>query len=133
MKSKELFTSICPYLKAVERQISIQADLIVESWGKDGEQAEHIERVVHHLLDKPGKMLRPAMVMLSAGIAGWNPVEAAEEANASLVTLATAVELMWIGERELAELCYQNPGMAFHLLHLITARLSANIARLQES
>jgi CRP/FNR family transcriptional regulator, cyclic AMP receptor protein len=46
---------------------------------------------------------------------------------------ANAVELMWIGEGELVQLCYQNPGMAFHLLRLITARLTANIARLQES
>jgi CRP/FNR family cyclic AMP-dependent transcriptional regulator len=46
---------------------------------------------------------------------------------------ANTVELMWIGEGELAQLCYQNPGMAFHLLRLITARLTANIARLQES
>lgn len=46
---------------------------------------------------------------------------------------ADRVELMWIGEGELAQLCYQNPGMAFHLLRLITARLTANIARLQET
>lgn len=43
----------------------------------------------------------------------------------------SAVELLWIGERELAELCYQNPGMAFHLLHLITARLLSNVTRLE--
>jgi CRP/FNR family cyclic AMP-dependent transcriptional regulator len=44
---------------------------------------------------------------------------------------ANAVELMWIGEGELAQLCYQNPGMAFHLLRLITARLLSNVTRLE--
>jgi CRP/FNR family cyclic AMP-dependent transcriptional regulator len=44
---------------------------------------------------------------------------------------ANTVELMWIGEGELAQLCYQNPGMAFHLLRLITARLLSNVTRLE--
>jgi octaprenyl-diphosphate synthase len=94
MKSEELFTSISTYLRAVEKQINIQADLIVESWGSNGTQAEHIDRVVHHLLDKPGKMLRPALVLLSAGIVGWDPEGAVEELNESLIKLAAAVELI---------------------------------------
>lgn len=40
-------------------------------------------------------------------------------------------ELLWIDDTELAQLCHQNPGMAFHLIRLITARLIANIARLE--
>jgi geranylgeranyl pyrophosphate synthase len=94
MKSKLLFTSISPYLGAVEQQINTEADLIVESWGKNGEQAGHIDRVVHHLLDKPGKMLRPALVLLSAGMVGWDPVGAEEQLNTSLIMLAAAVELI---------------------------------------
>ncbi len=94
MKSKELFTSISSHLAAVEQQINFEAELIVESWGKNGEQAEHIDRVVHHLLDKPGKMLRPALVLLSAGMVGWNPEGAEEQLNASLIKLAAAVELI---------------------------------------
>ena len=46
---------------------------------------------------------------------------------------ATAAELLWIDEAELAQLCFQNPGMAFHLLRLITARLIGNMERLRES
>lgn len=38
-------------------------------------------------------------------------------------------ELLWIGEDEIAQLCYQNPAMAFHLLRLITGRLVENLAR----
>jgi geranylgeranyl pyrophosphate synthase len=94
MKSKELFTSIYAYLEGVGQQINIQADLIVDSWGTSGEQAEHIERVVHHLLDKPGKMLRPALVLLSAGMVGWDPAVSDKQLNTSLIKLATAVELI---------------------------------------
>jgi geranylgeranyl pyrophosphate synthase len=97
MKSKKIFTSIYPYLEAVERKINDQADLIVDSWGTNGEQAEHIDRVVHHLLDKPGKMLRPALVLLSAGMVGWDPAGTAgiaERLNTSLIKLAAAVELI---------------------------------------
>jgi len=94
MTSKTLFTSISPYLDAVQEQINIQADLIVDSWGTNGEEADHIDRVVHHLLDKPGKMLRPALVLLSAGMVGWDPPTAKAALNASLIKLATAVELI---------------------------------------
>ena len=38
----------------------------------------------------------------------------------------TAVELLSISETELAQLCYRNPGLCFHLLRLITARLLQN-------
>jgi octaprenyl-diphosphate synthase len=88
MKSTDLFTSISEHLKAVEQQINIQADLIVDSWGDN--QAEHIDRIVHHLLDKPGKMLRPALVLL----VGWDPSALVEALNTSLVMLAASVELI---------------------------------------
>jgi CRP-like cAMP-binding protein len=44
----------------------------------------------------------------------------------------THVELLWIGEQDLAQLCYQHPGMAFYLLRLITARMIANIDRVEK-
>jgi octaprenyl-diphosphate synthase len=94
MRSKTLFASISTYLEAVQKQINIQADLIVDSWGTNGEQGEHIDRVVHHLLDKPGKMLRPALVLLAAGMVGWDPLSASDADNDSLIKLATAVELI---------------------------------------
>jgi len=94
MRSKELFTSISQHLRRVETEISAQAELIVNSWTQNGKQAEHIDRVVHHLLDKPGKMLRPALVLLSAGMVGWNPNVESEALNTSLIKLASAVELI---------------------------------------
>jgi octaprenyl-diphosphate synthase len=94
MRSKDIFTSISHHLQHVETEISTQAELIVESWAQNGKQAEHIDRVVHHLLDKPGKMLRPALVLLSAGMVGWNPKSNINALNSSLIKLAAAVELI---------------------------------------
>ncbi len=39
------------------------------------------------------------------------------------------VELLWLTESELAEVCYKNPGLAFHFLRLSTNRLLANAGR----
>jgi CRP/FNR family cyclic AMP-dependent transcriptional regulator len=41
----------------------------------------------------------------------------------------TEVDLLWISEGELAQICYQNPGIAFYFLGLTTNRLLANASR----
>jgi CRP/FNR family transcriptional regulator, cyclic AMP receptor protein len=41
----------------------------------------------------------------------------------------TDVDLLWISEGELAQICYQNPGIAFYFLRLTTNRLLANTSR----
>ena len=41
----------------------------------------------------------------------------------------TDVHLLWISESELAQICYQNPGIAFYFLRLTTNRLIANASR----
>ena len=41
----------------------------------------------------------------------------------------TDVNLLWIAEGELAQICYQNPGLAFYFLRLVTNRLIANASR----
>jgi CRP/FNR family cyclic AMP-dependent transcriptional regulator len=41
----------------------------------------------------------------------------------------TDVDLLWISEGELAQICYQNPGIAFYFLKLTTNRLLANASR----
>lgn len=43
----------------------------------------------------------------------------------------TDVNLLWINESDLAQLCYQRPAVSFHLLRLITNRLLTNMAALQ--
>ncbi len=42
----------------------------------------------------------------------------------------TPVEMLWVTGDEIAQLCYQNPAIAFHLLRIITARLLMNADRL---
>jgi CRP/FNR family cyclic AMP-dependent transcriptional regulator len=42
----------------------------------------------------------------------------------------TDVDLLWISEGELAQICYQNPGVAFYFLRLTTNRLLANASRM---
>jgi CRP/FNR family cyclic AMP-dependent transcriptional regulator len=42
----------------------------------------------------------------------------------------TAVHLLWISESELAQICYQNPGIAFYFLRLTTNRLLANASHI---
>ncbi len=90
MTGKDVFRSISENLERVEKEIKVQAELVVESWRQDGVQAEYLDRAVHYLLDKPGKMLRPALVLLSAGMAGRQ----ASDFDSSLIKLATAVELI---------------------------------------
>jgi CRP/FNR family transcriptional regulator, cyclic AMP receptor protein len=41
----------------------------------------------------------------------------------------TDVDLLWISEAELAQICFQNPGIAFYFLKLTTNRLIANASR----
>jgi len=41
----------------------------------------------------------------------------------------TDVDLLWISEGELVQVCYQNPGIAFYFLRLTTNRLLANASR----
>jgi CRP/FNR family cyclic AMP-dependent transcriptional regulator len=41
----------------------------------------------------------------------------------------TDVDLLWISEGELAQICYQNPGIAFYFLKLTTNRLLTNASR----
>lgn len=44
---------------------------------------------------------------------------------------AEAAEFGWIGKAALAQLCYQNPAISFHLLGLVTNRLMENVARVE--
>jgi CRP/FNR family cyclic AMP-dependent transcriptional regulator len=45
----------------------------------------------------------------------------------------TDVELLWIGESELAQICHQNPGLSFYFLRLATNRLIYNGSRVTQT
>jgi len=88
--AKQAFPSIARALLEVERQLAGQAAAIVADWGRDGASAPALQRVVGHVFAAKGKLLRPALVLLSAGLVrsqGRAP-------EATLVRLATAVELL---------------------------------------
>lgn len=54
---------------------------------------------------------------------------APDQRRTQTATCAGAVEMLAITEGEIAQLCYQNPAIAFHLLRLVTARLLMNAER----
>ena len=93
MDAKQAFPSIAPDLQSVEAELAGQARAIVADWGRDGASAEGLQRVIGHVFAGKGKLLRPALVLLSAGLA--RPGEARRSRSGpTLVRLATAVELL---------------------------------------
>jgi hypothetical protein len=52
-----------------------------------------------------------------------------DHARTQTARTLTDVHLLWISEGELAQICYQNPGIAFYFLRLTTNRLIANASR----
>ena len=57
----------------------------------------------------------------------------AEHQRTQTARASSDVDLLWISEGELAQICYQNPGIAFYFLRLTTNRLIANAARVLEA
>jgi CRP/FNR family transcriptional regulator, cyclic AMP receptor protein len=49
--------------------------------------------------------------------------------NRSTTSCLSDVDLLWITEENLAQVCYQSPEIAVHLLRLITNRLIENLSR----
>ena len=54
-----------------------------------------------------------------------------EHRRTMTVACVTDCELLSISEAELRQLCYQNPAFSFHLLRLVTRRLSGDVKRLE--
>jgi geranylgeranyl pyrophosphate synthase len=90
MESREFFRSIACGLDAVQRELESQAETIATAWRLDGRSSLHVAQALRHLFAKPGKMLRPALVLLSAGMAGSRD----PGTQPDLVRLAAAVELI---------------------------------------
>jgi octaprenyl-diphosphate synthase len=90
MESREFFRSIAGGLDSVQFELEKQAEVIGKAWSLDGRSSLNVGRALRHLLAKPGKMLRPALVLLSAGLASSQD----PGAQPNLVRLAAAVELI---------------------------------------
>jgi CRP/FNR family transcriptional regulator, cyclic AMP receptor protein len=54
-----------------------------------------------------------------------------EHRRTMTVACVADCELLSISEAELRQLCYQNPAFSFHLLRLVTRRLSGDVKRLE--
>jgi CRP-like cAMP-binding protein len=96
---------------------------------RKGDEADRLYLILQGeiRLEESGARLEPGQIFGEIGL--FSP----DRRRTQTAICATAAELLWISESELAQLCYQNPGMAFHLLRLITARLMGNMARLENS
>lgn len=90
-----------------------------------GDEADRLYMLISGtiLLEEIDYVLKPGI--LFGEIALFSP----DHCRTQTAKCLTDIELLWISERDLAQLCYQNPAVAFHLLRLITSRLSSDSAR----
>jgi CRP/FNR family cyclic AMP-dependent transcriptional regulator len=51
-----------------------------------------------------------------------------EQVRTATVRCSSDVELMSIAKQHMAQICFQNPGISFYLLSLITNRLLADMS-----
>lgn len=92
MTLKEIFKPISKELRLVRQQLRSQLDSLYANQNVHYDQKAHVRRVINYFFNVSGKGLRPALVLLSAKLAG--PVKAGESSYQSLIKLATAVELL---------------------------------------
>lgn len=77
------------------------------------------------LIEESKNVLRPGS--LFGEIALFSPAHQ----RTQTARCVSDVELLWITEKNLAQVCYQNPAISFHLLRLIAAHLLGDVARLE--
>lgn len=92
MTLKEIFKPISKELQLVKKQLAFQLNSLYDDQNIHHYQKTHVDQVVNHFFHVSGKGLRPALVLLSAKLAG--PVTAGKSLQQSVVKLATAVELI---------------------------------------
>jgi CRP/FNR family cyclic AMP-dependent transcriptional regulator len=99
---------------------------------KEGEiiftRGDHADRL--YMIITGDVHLEPIDLTLSAGdLFGEIGLFSADHRRTQTARARTEVDLLWITESELAQICYQNPGIAFYFLKLTTNRLLANASR----
>jgi CRP/FNR family transcriptional regulator, cyclic AMP receptor protein len=107
-----------------------------ETWVKSGDpvflKGDHADRLFMVLsgevhLEQIDHVLQPGDLFGEIGLFSI------DHKRTQTARALTDVNLFWISEGELAQICYQNPGMAFYFLRLTTNRLIANARRLNEA
>lgn len=68
-------------------------------------------------------------VLKAGDVLGEIALFSAERQRTQTARCLSDVDVLWVAEDHLAQICYQNPAVSFHLLRLITGRLIAHIAR----
>ena len=91
-------------------------------------RGDHAERLFYLIagevrLEEIGVTLGPGNLL------GEIALFAPDQRRTQTATCLTPVEMLAITREEIAQLCYQNPAIAFHLLRIITARLLMNAER----
>lgn len=87
-----------------------------------GDRADRVYYLESGAVDLPELGVRLQPGVLFGEIAMFSPDG---KRTASAVCRSRA-ELLWISHEELVHLCYQQPALSFHLLRLITRRLTEN-------
>jgi geranylgeranyl pyrophosphate synthase len=90
MTLDEIYTPIENKLLSVQKVIEKELKTIMNDPRSKGINDGFVEQISSHLFRKPGKKLRPALVLLSAGMAGSNDGERDE----ALIEFGAAVELI---------------------------------------
>ena len=75
------------------------------------------------------ELVEIGVTLLPGNLFGEIALFSPDQCRTQTARCTTAVEMLWITQDEIAQLCYQNPAIAFHLLRLVTARLLMNAER----
>ncbi len=88
MDLKEIYQPISRELFNVEKELKKQMNLIIK--GQSSKNQKFVKQIISHIFNVPGKVLRPALVLLSAKAV--NNLETSN--NQQIIKLATAVEFI---------------------------------------
>lgn len=110
------------WLKPFMKEAHLKAGEILFS------QGDHADRL--YMIIQGDVHLEQIDHTLRAGdLFGETGLFSADHTRTQTARARTNVDLLWISEAELAQICFQNPGIAFYFLKLTTNRLLANAAR----
>jgi CRP/FNR family cyclic AMP-dependent transcriptional regulator len=111
------------WLKPFMKDVQVKAGEIIFSRGDHADRLYmilagdiHLEQIDH--------------TMHAGELLGEIGLFSADHQRTQTARALTDVHLLWISEGELAQICYQNPGIAFYFLRLTTNRLIANASNL---
>jgi CRP/FNR family transcriptional regulator, cyclic AMP receptor protein len=107
------------WLKPFMTRLHLPRDQVVF---RRGETADRLYFIVSGEVDLPEINVRLAPGVLFGEIAMFAP----DRARTASAVCRTDTELLWITSVDLMQICYQQPALSFHLLRLITRRLTEN-------